>query len=149
MTDSKPPVSVLGLSAVVSGAAALVVAVLHFWVGPISEPQPIEESLAEVAVSIRDAVTAELRGEEYESRRPFERTWDADRVVDVGTVGAGLLAILLAVVSFIRREDLRVSGSAAALGSGAVAFQFAAVALGVIVFAIIVAAILGALGISP
>ena len=149
MAETKTAISPLGYSALLSGTVALVAAVLHFWIGPLSEPPPVEESVAEIAVSIRDAVVSELRGEDYESSRSSARQWDADRVVDVGTVAAGLLAILLAVASFIRREDLRVAGSAAALGGGAIAFQFLAFALGIIVFAILVAAVLGALGISP
>ncbi len=139
--------SPLGLFAVLCGGLALAAAVLHFFVGPIAPRQPVEESLAELAVDIRNAVVAELAGEEYEGA-PNSRRWDADRVVDIGTIVVGLAAILLAVASFIRREDLRMAGSAVALGGGAIAFQFVALAILMVVGAIIVAAIIGQLGIS-
>ena len=139
--------SPLGLVAVLCGGLSLVVAVLHFFVGPIAPRQPVEESIAELAVDVRNAVVAELAGEDYEGASDGQR-WDADRIVDLGTVVVGLVAILLAVASFIRREDLRMAGSAVALGGGAIAFQFVALAILMVVGAIIVAAIIGQLGIS-
>ncbi len=139
--------SPLGLVAVLCGGLSLVAAVLHFFVGPIAPQQPLEESIAELAVDVRNAVAAELAGEEYEGA-PNRQRWDADRLVDLGTVVVGLAAILLAVASFIRREDLRVAGSAVALGGGAIAFQFVALAILMVVGAIIIFAIIGQLGIS-
>jgi hypothetical protein len=139
--------SPLGLVAVLCGGVSLVAAVLHFFVGPIAPSQPVEASLAEFAVDVRNAVIAELAGEEYEGA-PNGQRWDADRILDLGTVVVGLAAILLAVASFIRREDLRMAGSAVALGGGAIAFQFIALAILMVVGAIVVAAIIGQLGIS-
>ena len=139
--------SPVGLVAVLCGGLSLVAAVLHFFVGSIAPSEPVEESLAEFAVDVRNAVIAELAGEEYEGASNGQR-WDADRIVDLGTVVVGLAAILLAVASFIRREDLRMAGSAVALGGGAIAFQFIALAILMVVGAIVVAAIIGQLGIS-
>jgi hypothetical protein len=68
--------------------------------------------------------------------------------VRVATIVAGLLAILLAVGSFVRREDPRLAGSAAALGGGAIAFHFFVMALGIIVAAILIGALISALGFS-
>ena len=67
----------------------------------------------------------------------------------VATIGTAFVAIILAVVSFIRREDLRVGGSAAALGAGAIAFQFLAMALMAIVAVILIGVVLNAIGIDP
>jgi hypothetical protein len=138
--------SPLGLVAVLCGGLSLVVAVLHFFVGPIAPRQPVEESIAELAVNLRNAVAAELAGEDYKGASG--QRWDADRIVDIGTVAVGLVAILLAVASFIRREDLRMAGSAVALGGGAIAFQFVALAILMIVGAIIIFAIIGQIGTS-
>jgi hypothetical protein len=83
--------SPLGLVAVLCGGLSLMVAVLHFFVGPIAPRQPVEESIAELAVGVRNAVVAELAGEEYEGS-PDGQRWDADRVLDLGTVVVGLIS---------------------------------------------------------
>ncbi len=57
------------------------------------------------------------------------------------SVGGGL-ALILAVLGFARGESMRVTGGAGVLGAASVAFQFAVAALGAIVAAIIIAAIL-------
>ena len=71
--------------------------------------------------------------------------WDIDKIVDVVTAILGGLAIIFGIFAFIRKESLRVCGSAAILGGGAIAFQFAVIALGAIVAAIIIAVILSQL----
>jgi hypothetical protein len=60
----------------------------------------------------------------------------------------GGLALILGVVSFAKREPLRVGGGAAFLGGAAIAFQFAVIALGAIVMAILVAAVRSQIGIE-
>jgi hypothetical protein len=60
----------------------------------------------------------------------------------------GGLALILGVVSFAKREPLRVVGGAAFLGGAAIAFQFAVIALGAIVMAILVAAVRSQIGIE-
>ena len=140
--------SPLGLFAVIFGCAALFGTVIHFWAGPFAETPPIEETLAEAAVNIRNAVIAELSGEEPASRTAFSGDWDIDRVFNMATAGVALIAIFLAVASFLRREDLRYSGTAITLGGSAIAFQFFAVALAVIAAAVIVGFIVHSLGFS-
>lgn len=134
----------LGLIGLVIGITALGAALFHFWAGPINESPPLEEVVADKAVKIRDSVVARLKGEEPATTTK-SRVWDADRIVDISTVAGGFLAIVLGAVAFIRREDLRISGSAVAFGGGAIAFQFAAIAVGAIVFAILIAAVLSKL----
>ncbi len=121
---------------------------MHFWAGPFAESQPIEETLAEAAVSIRNAVIAELSGDEPEGRSVLSGDRDIDRIIQVSVAAVALLGIFLAVASFLRREDLRYSGSAIALGGGAIAFQFFAIALAIIVGAIIIGFIIHSLGFS-
>jgi len=73
---------------------------------------------------------------------------DTDKILNLGTAILGGLAIILGVLSYARKEPLRVAGGAAVLGAGAIAFQFAAVALGIIVLVILVSAVLSQIGIG-
>jgi len=89
------------------GTVVGVVAVLHFFVGPIAPRQPIEESIAECSRLMSATPSppnwlVRLRAD----GAPNGQGWDADRIVDLGTVAVGLVAILLAVASFIRREEI-------------------------------------------
>lgn len=136
--------STFGFVGVVVGVVAFGLALAHFWVGPFSPKPPLEEVVAEKAVKIRDAVVAKLKGEEKATPAQAQ-SFDTDRVVTISTIVASFLAIVLAVVSYIRREDKRVSGSAVALGGVALAVQYLAVAIGAIVLAILVAAVLSKL----
>ena len=70
----------------------------------------------------------------------------------MGAAGAieffGGLAIILGVVGFARKESVRAAGGAAVLGGIAMAFQFAVMALGAIVVAILIAAVISQIGIG-
>ena len=148
MSERGPKRSRFGVAGLVLGCVALGAALAHFWLGPLEPPKPLEHSVAETAVKIKKAMESKLRGELLPTEQT-PRQFDNDQIATAGTIGAAFFSIVLAVISFVRREDLRVSGSAAALGAGAIAFEFAALALGVIVVVILIAAILNAIGISP
>ena len=60
----------------------------------------------------------------------------------------GGLAIILGVFGFAKKESARVAGGAALLGGVAMAFQFAVMALGAIIVAILVAAVISQIGIG-
>lgn len=136
--------SSFGLVGVVAGVIALGLALVHFWAGPFNPKPPVEEVVAEKAVKIRDSVVAKLKGEEKPASFQAQ-TFDTDRVIAISTIVAGFLAVVLAAVSYIRKEEKRVSVSAVALGGGAIALQYLAVAIGAIVLAILVAAVLSKL----
>jgi hypothetical protein len=133
--------STIGFIGIAVGAIALIVAIVHFWIGPVS-PQPrLETTVAEKAVAIRDATVAALKGEEVEEKTSPSNI-DLDQVVRIATSVLGGLALILGVVSFANREPMRVGGGAAFLGGVAIAFQFAVIALGAIFLAILIAAVI-------
>ena len=148
MSEKKSNTNKFGLPGVAIGIIALGMALFHFWLGPISPPPPMEVTIADHAVKIKKAVEAKIKGEKYKAPPTPSNRFDGDRMFDVATIAAGFLAIILAVVSFIRHESIRVSGSAVALGGGAIAFQFLTVALGVIIFVILIAIVLNQIGID-
>ena len=142
MTESRSMIGFIGIGV---GAIALLVAIIHFWAGPISPQPSVEKTVAEKAVAIKNATIAALKGEEVEETAPV-RTIDIDQGLRIATSFLGGLAVILGVVSFARREPLRVGGGAAFLGGAAIAFQFAVIALGAIVMAILIAAVLSQIG---
>ena len=127
------------------GALALMTALIHFWAGPFNTEPSLEETVAEVAVSIRDATVAALRGEEVEPVAS-ESEFDIDSALNILVPVLGGLAVILGVTGYALKEPLRVAGGAAVLGTGAIAFQFAALALGAIILVILVAAVISQLG---
>jgi hypothetical protein len=129
------------------GATALLLALFHFYAGPFSPQPTLEDSVAEKAVAIRDATIAALKGEEKEKETVISEM-NLDKGVQIATALLGGIAIILGVIGFAKKESIRVAGGAAALGGGAIAFQFLTVALGVIVFAILIAAVLNQIGID-
>ncbi len=135
----------LSFSGISFGGIALMLALIHFWAGPFSPQPTLEETVAETAVSIRDATLAALRGEELETVTE-PRDFNTDQIIDIAIPILGGLAIILAVIGYALKESARVAIGAVFLGSAAIAFQFAAMALGVIVVAILVSAVLSELG---
>jgi predicted lysophospholipase L1 biosynthesis ABC-type transport system permease subunit len=123
------------------GVIALAITLIHFSVGSFSSQPPLEEVVAEKALKIQSAVKAALKREKTSISHP-KRSFDTDKIVSLSTAMFGLTAIVLAVVSYLRREDTRAVVCAAGLGSGVIALQYFAVAIGAIVFAVLIAAVL-------
>ncbi len=140
-----PRKSGFGMLAVILGFLSFAAIVGLFFVGPIDPPPPIEVSIAQKAVDIRDATVAALKGEEYEARgnsRP--RTLD-DYLV-YGGIGLALVAILSAVVGFLRHENLRPLVAGAGFGAMAIAFQYVTTLFFALLFVLLLAAVLDQLG---
>lgn len=141
----KNSTSTVGFIGIAIGAAALLMAIVHFWAGPFSPQPSLEKTVAEKAVAIKNATIAALKGEQIDDV-VSPRKIDLDQGFRITTSVLGGLGIILGVVSFARREPLRVGGGAAFLGGAAVAFQFAVVALGAIILAILIGAVISQLG---
>ncbi len=142
--EQKAHLSFIGMG---MGSIALLLALLHFWAGPFSPQPSLEQVVADKAVALKNKTIAALKGQDTEALQQG-RKFDRDRVADIVSASLGGLAIILAVFGIARREPMRVAGGAAVLGGGAIAFQFLALALGAIVLAILVAAVLSQIGIS-
>lgn len=142
MTRDQARSPLLGGIALALGGIALLLAIVHFYAGPFAPQPSFEDSVADTAVAIRDATVARLRGEEPPAvASPSSQRNIDDHLTLAVSVGGGL-ALILAVLGFARGESMRVTGGAGVLGAASVAFQFAVAALGAIVAAIIIAAIL-------
>jgi hypothetical protein len=137
----------LGVFGSITGLLALIVTVLHFYLGPIAEPEPIENFIADKTVSIKNAITGKLKGEKYialERAKPF----NPDLLVVRGTIITALAALSLGVFGLLRKEEYLPSGLAVGLGGATVVFSFSIAIAGILVAAILIAAIVGAFGLD-
>jgi small-conductance mechanosensitive channel len=133
--------SMFGMLSVVLGFLAFAAVIGHFFVGPVDPPPPVEVSIAEKAVSIRDATVAALKGEEYEAGHNV-RPRTLDDYLTYSYIALAVVAILMSVIGFVKHERLRPSIAGAALGGLAVTFQFATVVFFGLLFAIVLAAVI-------
>jgi peptidoglycan/LPS O-acetylase OafA/YrhL len=139
--------STTGFVGIAVGSIALMMAIVHFWMGPLSPQPSVERTVAERAVAIKNATIAALKGESIKKEAP-PKNFDLDQGVRIATSVLGGLAVILGVVSFAKREPVRVGGGAAFLGGAAIAFQFAVIALGAIVLAVLIGAVISQIGIE-
>ena len=139
--------STTGFIGIAVGSIALMMAIVHFWMGPLSPQPSVERTVAERAVAIKNATIAALKGESIKKEAP-PKNFDLDQGVRIATSVLGGLAVILGVVSFAKREPVRVGGGAAFLGGAAIAFQFAVIALGAIVLAVLIGAVISQIGIE-
>ena len=146
MTHQSKP-RFFGVLGSVIGLLALVTTVAHFYFGPIAEPEPVESVIAETAVNIKKAMAAKMKGEEYV---PPERTksFNPDQALEKGVMVAALFALSLGVLGFLKKEEYIPSGLAVGLGGATVMVSISIAIAGFIVAAIIISAIIGALGLS-
>ncbi len=142
MTNSK-----FGFIGIGFGAVALLLALLHFWAGPFSPRPSLEQTVAEKAASIKNITIAALRGKKASIPEP-RGSMDADKITNIVTALLGGIAIIFGVIGFANKEPIRVSSGAAILGGGAIAFQFAVLAIGIIIVVILVMYVLSQIGFS-
>ena len=147
MISTPGKVARFGFTGIGIGAVSLLLALVHFWAGPFSPQQPLEETIAEKAVAIRDATVAAMKGEEFESQ-PQAKRIDLDQAINIAIAVLGGIAIILGVIGFATGERKRAAFGAIFLGGAAIGYQFLTVALVAIIFAILVAAVLSQLGLG-
>ena len=143
MASTTAPSRRLGAIGSIIGVLALIAAVLPHWVVPVVfPPQPADQVIYDVGSRLKDRLIARAKGVEYHAPRPEKSVghrWED--TFSIGALSLGLLAILLAVLSLIFREDKLLAGVSAALGVGAIAFEFSFIVMGVLCFIIIVYAV--------
>ena len=137
----------LALSGMTLGALALLLGLIHFWAGPFTPQPSLEQVVAEKAVAIRDATVAALKGESIPAESKSNPI-DLDRVAMTSVAVMGGLAIIFGLVAFVLHAPKRAAFSSVALGLFALAYQFAMLALGLLVLVILIGAVLGELDFS-
>lgn len=127
------------------GSIALMLALVHFWGGPFSPQPTLEQTVGEKVTAIREAAIDALKGQTNKAE-PKQTSYDLDQIASITTAVLGGLAIILGAVGYVKHEPTRTAVSAGLLGGIAIGFQFAVVAVGMIIIALIIAAILHSFG---
>ena len=135
-----------GYTGIAIGSIALLLALVHFWGGPFSPQPTLETTIAEKAVSIKNATVKALKGEEY--REVTKTRWDADKIAHMLTAILGGIAFILSIISFAKYESPRIAIGGATLGISAIAFQFIAMYAMALLVVILIAVVLSSLGIG-
>jgi hypothetical protein len=105
-----------------TGALALSLAMLSIFGGPFAPQPSVGTTVGEIAGEMRAAALRAVSGEAQPA--PVARGWDIDRILLLAAPLLGVLTIVLSMVAALRREGLRFAGYGAALGMGAIVFQF-------------------------
>lgn len=134
---SRPMAGFIGLAL---GAAALLIVLVHFWVGPFAPQQRVTVTVGEVAAEIRQAAVRKLKG--LPQPKAEAAPWNSDRILKLVAALLAGTAIIAGVVSLVRRETWRPAVGGIALGAGAIAFQVFTWAILVVAGALILVAII-------
>lgn len=130
------------LLALIFGMLAFFVSVTHAWLGPIDASSASEKTEAREGITIQHSVIAILTGKAKAPNDSGITTWGADKLVATSVAVVSMLALLFAIIGYVRHENLRMVGSAAVLGVLALSFQYLIAAILLIAFVIILCAIL-------
>ena len=110
--------------AMLLGAAAPVLTLVHLFAGPFAPVDSAGVTLGELAAEIQQSGLRALRGEPQPEAQP--RPWDIDRILALATAAIGAVAIVLAVIGFVQHEPRRAVIGGFGLGATAIAFQLIA-----------------------
>jgi len=128
------------------GGLALIGALVAFVAGPFAPVVPVEAGLGDLIVGISKEIARSTAG--LEPPPAEARPWDADRILAAAIAVMGVLAVVLAVVAYIRKEPRRVVIGGVTLNLGAVTLQFLAVAFLMILGLVLILGVLHALGLD-
>jgi hypothetical protein len=138
----------LGVIGSIVGLLALIASVLPHWIVPvIYPPPPADKVIVDTGHRLKDRLVARVKGVEYQAPPREKSTGSQLRdASSIGAISLGLLAITLAVFALVYREERMLAAVAAALGTGAIAIEISFLAMGVLVFVVILYVVANIIG---
>jgi hypothetical protein len=139
--------NILGILALCLGILGLA---LGLAAGPLADlfapaPRPLDEAVVEFAGKMKDRLIAKTTGKEYvPTSAEHPRTVWINRV-GMTSVVLGFLAIVAAVLGYIRQENRRICYAAASLGAGTIVMWYLFPMLAVLVLLLLLSVVAGAL----
>ena len=117
-TSAKRSIS-FGISAMAVSGLALFIAVAHLTFGPLAPQPSIERTVAETAVAIKEAAKRAVMGE----KEPIEdssgrSSWNVDLIIDAAVFALAGVAMALAMVALVRREERPPAFMGFSMGAG-------------------------------
>ena len=142
MTSATLPSRRLGIIGSLVGLLALIAAVLPHWVLPaLYPPPPADQVIVDTGHRLKERLIARAKGVEYQA--PKREISTGDRLggeFSTAAISLGLLAVVMAVLALVFREERLLAGVSATLGLTAIAIEISFFVLGVLfVIAIIYA----------
>lgn len=125
------------------GAAALMLVLVHFWIGPLAPQHSTGVTIGGIAAEMRQAATDAIKGKP----RPeaVATPWDTDRVLRALAAGLAGLGVVAGLAALVRRENWRPAAAAIAMAGGAILFQVFTWIILVVAGVLILTAIIGSL----
>jgi hypothetical protein len=124
----------LGVIGSIVGLLAFVAVALPHWVVPmVAPPPPTDQVIVDTGHRLKDRLIARVKGTEYQA--PRREASLRDHLNDWSAMAAsfGLLAIALAVVALVFREEKLMAGVAAVLGDGALVVEISPFIIGMVI----------------
>ncbi|MEO0574004.1 MAG: hypothetical protein AAF004_00985 [Pseudomonadota bacterium] len=137
--------SKFAIAGIVIGLLSILAGSLHFFLGPIEKTPTLENVVQEKTAALKDAIIAGIKGEPT-TAEPQRRQLSGDDIARAATIGTGILALALGIVGLVRREPMRESAAAMAVGGAAVVLPFAVYAVMLILGMMLIVSIIGAVG---
>jgi hypothetical protein len=107
-------------------------------------PKPLKQEIAEVGAELIKKLKEDVKPALQQPPPAKQLSWPVVFLV-VATAG-GLVGIVLGVISWIRREDHRISGTAVAVGVGAITWAYLLVGAAILLGLLLLFAILHGAG---
>ena len=147
-TTANTPRPITGYVGLAAGAMALLLVLVPFWAGPFAPRQDITVSVGTIAAKIRLSAKRALKGEP--PTKPVATSWTIDRILKVIAAVLAAAAVVLGLTGWARGEPWRPAAAGIGVATAAIAFQFFAwavmVVLGVLLLIAIIQNIDGILG---
>ena len=144
VTEVSPRRNWFGVTGLLVSLVGLALSVLTPWLANLIQPppKPVEEEIADFAAKIVKRVKEKLKKQQpLPPAPPKQISWPM--VFPASAISTGLLGLLLGVISWIKREDHRISGTAVAIGTITITWQYiilaVAIVVGLVIFAIVFA----------
>lgn len=148
MTDTKRKRKTWAVVGIVIGFLALASAFLSPWIAEAIDPppKPTEEVAVDLAVRLKEAAEARIKGEQYQPKTTVEKEKPPSHYLPPAVIAAGMLAVAFGLVSFLVGETKTFAGIAVTLGVAAAVVQWSIIIFAGLILILIIIAIIGAIG---
>ncbi|WP_170360409.1 hypothetical protein [Ruegeria arenilitoris] len=140
MTAADTGNPVFGWAGFCLAALALFAALFVFWAGPFAPQQSTGVTLGELAAELGKSTLRAAAG--MEQPAAVAPTRDLDDFLQIGVAMLGGLAIVVSVIGILRHEKRRPAIAGVVIGTGAILFQFFAMAFFAFLGALVIMALL-------
>jgi hypothetical protein len=130
----KTKFSLIGM---ILGIISLVIAVLHFWLGPI-EKVTLEDIAIKKAREIKHAITNTIMNKEEQLKEKM----GPDRLLKIAVVITALTGLISGIIGFVQKENIRYCASAIGLSAATIALQYILFAIAMVVLVIVIMTII-------